>query len=96
MRVQSLKLADYRPVFKQNENKNQDMDRPVTLQDLHDMEERLKHHMDKNYRNQNKMLGNVLYSLVDCIQCRNNIHGGHYSEAKNSANNLSMSRLQVN
>ena len=96
MRVQSLKLADYRPVFKQNENKNQDMDRPVTLQDLHDMEERLTHHMDMNYRNQNKMLGKTLYDIVDCIRYKDSGKDSYYRGAYNSANNLSKSRLQVN
>jgi len=88
MLVQPLKLADYRPVFKQNDRSYENLDKPVTVRDLYDMEDRLKGHMDENYKNQNKMMGRVLYDIVKMLYFNDCTSTIEYSSLQNNVRSL--------
>ena len=86
MRIQLVNMAGYRPVFRNNGSC--DDSKPATVGDLRDMEKRIIDHLDENFKNQNKMIGDALSCFVEYVRIP---RGDFYNDAHRAANNLASS-----
>lgn len=84
MRIQLVNMAGYKPVFRNNGSC--DDSKPATVGDLRAMGQRIINHIDANYKNQNKMIGDAFYNLCDLVYFRDiPSSGDSLNSAQNSA-----------